>query len=261
MTDSEQAVRIERHENIGIIELARPAKFNCLNRAVADGIAAALDQFEAAGDVRAILIRAQGKHFCTGADLDEVMGLRKDKAAFGAFIARGHEVLDRLEASGFPVIAAVQGLCLAGGLELMMAADVAFAAEGARFGDQHAEYGLVPGWGSSQRLPRLIGLRRAMDLFYSHRWIDAETALDWGLVNNSPADEALDDAARAYCPPLTQKPRPGLAAMKRLARDGIDMSLTDGLALERDLAVDCLTGPEADEGLAAFRERRKPNFV
>ena len=89
------------------------------------------------------------------------------------FLALGHSVLDRIEASPLPVVAAVQGLCLAGGIELALACDVVFAAEDARFGDQHAAFGLIPGWGGSQRLTRAVGLRRALDLMYSARWLDA----------------------------------------------------------------------------------------
>jgi enoyl-CoA hydratase len=142
---------VGREGAVGIIELARPDKFNCLSLAVHAGIEAALNDFEKPGSgVRAVLIRAQGKHFCTGADLDEVKGLRSDPAKIDHFIRYGHAVLQRLEASPLPVVAACQGLALAGGSELMMACDVIFASTDFRIGDQHAQYGLVPGWGGSR---------------------------------------------------------------------------------------------------------------
>ena len=159
-----------RDESVGIIELARPDKFNCLSFAVHEGLGHALTEFERSGSgVRVILLRAQGKQFCTGADLEEVRELRRNAERLAGFMTLGHAVLRRFEASTLPVVAACQGLCLAGGLELMLACDVVFASRDARFGDQHAQFGLVPGWGGSQRLPRLVGLRRSLDLFYSAR--------------------------------------------------------------------------------------------
>ena len=254
-------VLVEQDGAVGIIRLNRPDKFNCLSLAVMRGIAAAMDRFEADRAVRAVLVASEGKQFCTGADLDEVQSLRDDRAALADFVATGHATLCRLERSPLPVVAAVQGLALAGGLELMMACDIAFAAESARFGDQHAQFGLIPGWGGSQRLPRAIGLRRAMDLFFSAAWIDAKTARDWGLVNRVTRDKALHPDTLAYCKALAERSRSGIATMKRLARDGIDKPLADGLKLEQTLAPDALMAADVSEGLAAFKSRRKPNYT
>jgi enoyl-CoA hydratase len=252
---------VSRAGPVGILELARPEKFNSLSIAVTESLQVALDAFEAPGSgIRAVLVRAQGKNFCTGADLDEVLGLRGDADEVRRFIGPAHRALRRLEASPLPVVAACQGLALAGGLELMMACDVVFAAADARFGDQHAQYGLLPGFGGSQRLPRIVGVRRALDLFFSARWIDAETALRWGLVNHVVPPDALADAALDYCHMLATRSRPGLAMMKRLARAGLEGSLDAGLALEEGEVVDGLLHDDASEGLAAFRGRRAPRF-
>ena len=228
---------------------------------MARAIDAAVAAYAADDKVRAILVSSQGKHFCTGADLDEVLELRQDEKKFRAFIDYGQSVFSRLEAAPLPVVVAVQGLCLAGGIELMLSCDVAFAGQSAQFGDQHAEFGLLPGWGGSQRLPRMLGMRRALDLFYSHKWIAADEALNWGLVNYVVPDDALRGEAMAYCRKLTEKSRGGLAAMKRLARQGIEASLEDGIRLERDLVVEHTIGDDALEGLTAFQERRKPDFA
>jgi enoyl-CoA hydratase/carnithine racemase len=179
---------------------------------------------------------------------------------FDEFIGQGHRVLSRLEASPLPVVMAVQGLCLAGGIELALAGDVILAAEGAKFGDQHAQYGLVPGWGGSQRLPRRVGLTRALDLMFSARWLAAVEARDWGLVAQVIPDAELRDRALAYCEQLATRSKPGLAAMKRLARDGADLPLADALTLEQRIALKAMAGPDVDEGLAAFGERRPPRF-
>lgn len=260
-TDAGASVLVEQDNAVGMIRLNRPDKFNCLSLDVMHGITAALDRFEADETVRAVLIVSEGKHFCTGADLAEVQGLRADRSALVQFIARGHATLCRLEASRLPVVAAVQGLCLAGGLELTLACDVVFAASTARFGDQHAQFGLIPGWGGSQRLTRAVGMRRAMDLFFSAAWIDAKAARDWGLVNRVTEEVALRTDATAYCHALSERSRSGLAMMKRLARQGVDKPLEEGLRLEQELAVDALLSPDVTEGLAAFQARRKPRFT
>lgn len=260
MTQTADPVRVEVVDRVGVIELDRPEVFNCLSRVTLAGIVAALDRFESDTNVRAVLVRATGDHFCTGADLDEVTGLLGDEAGLAAFIAAGHAVFDRLEASALPVVVAVHGLCLAGGLELMMACDVAFAARSARLGDQHARFGLVPGWGGSQRLPRLVGRRRALDLMLSARWLGAEEARDWGLVNHVVDDAELAQAALGYARDLAAKSRSGLAIMKTLVREGLEHGLAEGLALERAAAPKALRSPDTAEGLAAFREKREPKF-
>ncbi len=245
---------------VGIIELARPDKFNCLSKRAWELISGAREDFENNEDVRAILIRAQGKNFCTGADLEEVKSIRDDETKVRSLMDLGHNTLLALEAGPLPVVAAVQGLALAGGLELMLGADVVFAAKSARLGDQHAQYGLIPGWGSSQRLPRLIGLRRALDLMYSGKWLTAEEAHAIGLVNTVSEDDALQADAMVYATQLTERSRQGLAEMKRLAREGLALSNADAMALEAEAAARHIVGPDTAEGLAAFEARRKPNF-
>lgn len=226
--------------------------------AVHMGIEAGLDDLAARG-ARVILVRAAGRHFCTGADLEEVQRLRAH-ARFGEFIDLGHRVLRRLETGELPVIGVVQGLCLAGGLELMLACDLIIAGASARFGDQHAQYGLVPGWGGSQRLPRLVGRRRALDLMFSARWLDAPEALAWGLVNQVVADDALDPTAQDMATALARRSAVGLGAMKALVTQGDDLPLEEALALEARLAAQAMTHADVDEGLAAFAGRRPPCF-
>jgi len=245
---------------VATIELARPAKFNALSRRCFELLRDAMRRFEADEAIRVVVLRAQGPNFCTGADLEEILEFGIDGSAAGANAILTHEVLRQLEASRLPVIAAVQGLCLAGGLELMLACDVVFAAASARIGDQHARYGLIPGSGASQRLPRIVGLRRALDLFFSARWIDAPTAENWGLVNRVVPDDRLEAEVLDYCRALARRNRRSIAIMKRLARDGLDGSLDDGLAAEAREVPAVLASAGVQEGLAAFRERREPNF-
>lgn len=253
-------VQIEIRNGVGVVALNRPDKFNCLSSAIMAGLDKAFARFEDDGKVRAVLLLARGKHFCTGADLDEVLNARRDRGRLGAFITDGHRVLRRFEVSPLPIVAAVNGLCLAGGLELMMACDVVFAGQSAQMGCQHARYGLVPGWGGTQRLARLAGSRRALDLMFSGRWLKADEALAWGLVNQVVEDDALVGEAEAYCADLAKKSPDGLTAMKQLCRNGLDGSLQEGLDMERSAVVDALMSDNVSEGLAAFMERREPLF-
>ncbi|WP_298277444.1 enoyl-CoA hydratase/isomerase family protein [uncultured Bradyrhizobium sp.] len=253
-------VNVSVEGSVGIIELARPEKSNCLSLKAHECISRAREKFEADRNVRSILICAQGKHFCTGADLTEVKSKLMDARALDYFIAFGMEGLRKLEQSHLPVIGAVQGLCLAGGIELMLSCDVCFAAESAQFGDQHAQFGLIPGWGGSQRLTRLMGLRRALDLMFSARWLKADEAKEAGLVNYIVPDEELRQAALAYCQKIATRSRPGIAEMKRLAREGADMATDQQMRLERDAAVRALPSVDVTEGLNAFENRRTPAF-
>lgn len=260
MSEIEQTVRVDTDGAIGIVQFNRPDKHNCISSAVIAGAGAAYRCFAADETIRVVLLRAAGRNFCTGADLGEVQARRGDAERLQAFLEDGLALQQAFEEGPLPVVAAVQGLCLAGGLEMMLACDVVFAARSARLGDQHARFGLLPGWGGSQRLVRAIGLRRTLDLCLSGRWIDAPTALAWGLVNHVVDDAALEAEALAYCRTLAGYSRPGLAAMKRLARDGVDLPLADALRMETRTAVDILRGPDVEEGLGAFVERRPAAF-
>jgi enoyl-CoA hydratase len=257
---SSPSINVRGSDGIGVIELAKPKQFNCLSLSMFRQIDDALSRFESDGTTRAIVISALGKNFCTGAELREVEAVRQNPEQLRHFLELGHRVLRRIEESPLPVIAAVQGLCLAGGLELVMACDVVFAAEDARFGDQHAAFGLLPGWGNSQRLPRAIGLQRALDLMFSARWIDAGTAQAWGLASYLVPAAELTDQATKYASTLCTRSRAGIAAMKRLSRQGLDRSLEDALAGEVEVALQTLPGKDATEGLTAFKEKRAPRF-
>jgi enoyl-CoA hydratase/carnithine racemase len=245
---------------VGVLTLNRPNKFNCVSLELANGLQEAIERFEADRSVRVILLLASGKNFCTGADLDQVLAARRSGEELRRFIGAGHAALRGLEQSRLPVVAAVQGFCLAGGLEITMACDVVFAACSARLGCQHAQYGLVPGWGGTQRLPRLVGLRRALDLMFSARWLDAAEAQDWGLVNAVVDDEALHEQARAYAAMLATRNPDGLALMKSLARASGEESASAGLLREQALVIDALQSANVSEGLAAFQQRRTPVF-
>ena len=254
------AVLYDVRDGVGIATLNRPEKFNCISSELLAGLSEALARFEDDAAVRSMLIRSNGKQFCTGADLLEITDARKQARTVAQWVSSFHGVLNALEASPLPIVAAVQGLALAGGLEIILACDVVFAADSAQLGDQHAQFGLVPGGGGTQRLPRLVGLRRALELMYSARWLDAAEAERWGLVNHVVPAAELEEASLKFCVELAGRSPQGLTAMKHLARKGLAMSPADGLRLEEVSVVDELMSDSVTEGLAAFRERRRPVF-
>lgn len=256
----ESLILTEVRDNVGILTLNRPRQFNSLSLPMLGQLVEALAALERDPLVRCALIQAEGKHFCTGADLDEVQALRGSVEALEHFLATGLAAFRRLEQSPLPVVAAVQGLALAGGLELVLACDIVWAADSARLGDQHAQFGLVPGWGGSQRLPRLIGRRRALELMLSARWLEAGEALAFGLVNRVVADHDLRGQAFDYCRGLAARSKPGLALMKQLVDRGLDLPLQEALDLELALAAPALQSDDVSEGLAAFTEKRTPRF-
>lgn len=255
-----QEVLVHVEGAVGVLELNRPDKFNCISMALVKSLNEGLDALENNADVRAIVVRGAGKVFCTGADLTEILETRKSESDLHKLLDDLLRGLRRLETSPLPVIAAVHGMALAGGLEIVMSCDIVFAARSAKLGDQHAQYGLVPGGGNSQRLARVLGRRRALDLMFTARWLTADEALDWGLVNYVVDDDELQDAAMDYANKLAGHSSAGLALIKRMTDEGLDMTLPDGLALEIKLASEGLRTPDSDEGLQAFQERRKPQF-
>ena len=257
---SEAPVLLSSENDVGVITLNRPDQFNCLTLSVHQAIDQALMGFERNAEIGSVLIVAEGKNFCTGADLKEFNGIRNDAKKLDDFIQTGISTLAHMEASPLPIVVAVHGLCLAGGLELMMAADVVFAGEGARFGDQHSHFGLLPGWGGSQRLPRLVGKRVAMDLLFSSRWLSSSEALQVGLANYVVDDEGLKEAAFKYCRRLNEKSPTGLAVMKQMINDGIEKELNEAIAMESEYAVASFQSDDVNEGLSAFLEKRRPIY-
>ena len=258
--DAVLPVLVERDGAVGVVTLNRPDKFNCVSRGLADALLAAVRDLEADPACRVLLLKANGRHFCTGADLDEVLAARASADGLRAFLAAGHAALNALEASRLPVVGAIQGFCLAGGLEIAMVCDVVFAAASARFGDQHAQYGLIPGWGGTQRLPRLVGLRRAQHLMFSADRLEPTEAKDWGLVNFVVEEPVLLEQAMLYAQTLATRNPESIAAMKSLAHIGLDETLDNGLTQELDRVVNALRSDNVSEGLAAFQARRKPAF-
>lgn len=240
--------------------LNRPAQLNAISPALLEDLDRVCEAVEKDRALRVVTLTAAGRAFCAGADLKAVKELVPDPVRWSGFMRLWHRVFNRVEALPAPVIAGVHGLALAGGLELVLVADLVVMDATARLGDQHTNFGLIAGGGGSQRLPRLIGARRAKELMLLGGWLDAEQALAWGLVNKVvPAGQvgpAVEELARA----LAQKSGAASRTAKRLVDQGLDLSLADGLELELRLAGEHMRSADAAEGLRAFAEKRAPAF-
>lgn len=250
----------ERRGPAAWIRLTRPDKRNALNPAVLAGIETGLDRAQAEG-ARTVVLTGSGSAFCAGADLAHVLGGLDDLGAIEQLLEEAGKLTLRIEAHPAPVIAAVNGVTVAGGLELMLACDLVIAAQSATIADGHATWGLFPGAGSSVRLPRLIGLNRARHLMYTGKAVSAQTMHELGAVNEVVADDELEAAVDALCAKLAKTSASGLARMKRAINDTFALPAADALAVELAAAREHLRSADVAEGLAAFAQGRRPNFA
>jgi enoyl-CoA hydratase/carnithine racemase len=256
----EGRVVLEITSSVATMTINRPNKLNAIDSGVLTGIRTALAGIEDDRSVRALILRGTGRAFSAGGDLDEVSALVADKARFSKFLDYWHESLLLLQDSPVPSIAAVHGFAYAGGLELTQACDFVVLARSAMLGDQHANFGLFPAGGSTQRLPRLVPPRVAKWLLMTGEAIDAPTALALGLANRVVDDDALFDEALCMADTLGRKSRAGNAAIKAAVHVGAGRPLTDAIDAERSLALDHMASDDAQTGFNAFRTRTTPVF-
>ncbi len=255
-----RCVIYEMGGGVARVVLNRPSQMNAVSPELLEDLDRVCETVERDRRVKVVTLTGAGRAFCAGADLKVVQELSPDPERWRGFIDLWHRVYNRIEALPQPVVAGVNGLALAGGLELVLVCDLAVADEGAKIGDQHANFGLVAGGGGSQRLPRVIGLRRAKELMLLGGWLGAREALEWGLVNRvAPAGQfskTLDEVAGALAALSGSASR----TVKTLANRALDIDLGAGLSLEKALVADHMRSPDAREGLRAFVEKRKPQF-
>lgn len=257
---TDPSVIYERRRGASWMTLNRPDALNALTVSVMEDLDAGLSQVEHDDDVRVLVLTGRGRAFCAGVDLKALAEHGDPRRATLVFMEKANPILERLERFEKPVIAAVNGLALAGGLELVLCCDLVVAASGARFGDAHANYGLIPGGGASVRLPRKIGVTRSKYLLFSGQTVSAKFMREAGLVNEVVPDAELHQAVDTLVTVLAAKSPLGLQRMKRLVDNGLRQSPEAALALETALALDHCTSADAQEGLAAFAEKRPPRF-
>lgn len=248
------------------LRLNRPDGLNGITPGVLSGLRAGLDGATDDPDVRAVVLTGQGRAFCAGADLHHVSSLADVPAPAGSpsarigFLREVRALFDRIEAFGKPVVAAVNGLALGGGMELLLTADFAIAARSARLGDGHAVYGQVPGGGASVRLVRRLGLSTAKYLMYTGTLFPAEHFLGTDLLVDVVDDDELETTIEALVETLASRSPVALAAMKALADAAHDTP--QPVALDREIETVAIHEHSADwlEGITAFAEKRTPHF-
>ncbi len=253
-------VSTERHDAVALVTIDNPP-MNALSTALLEELEAEVEALDSDDEVRAIVLRGGGERaFVAGADIKEFPALRESASEGGS--ARGiQRVGQRMDAAHTPFVAAIRGFCLGGGLELAMCCDVRVCSDDAQLGQPEIKLGLIPGGGGTQRLPRLVGIGRAMFLNLTGDFVDAETAYAWGLVERVVPAGELEEEALALAGRIAAQSPHAVAVLRELARTTRDLPLEEGLRREADGFVRCLRSDDGAEGVSAFIEKRTPRFT
>ncbi|VCU71631.1 2,3-dehydroadipyl-CoA hydratase [Pigmentiphaga humi] len=257
---SEQLLLVERRGSAAIVTFNRPTKQNALSGAVLDAIDATLADLDRQEDVRGIVLTGNDKVFSTGGDLKEALAIEtlpEIRAWLDAFWRANR----RIESIGKPVVAAINGFCLTGGLELALCCDIRVSGEGATFGVTSSRIGTVAGAGATQRLARLVGPEWTKELLFSGDFIDAQTALRIRLVSEVVAPERVVERAVERIEAYARRAPLSVAYSKFAVNNGLQMDLESALHYERQITSTLFLSDDKREGMAAFLEKRAPNFT
>ena len=251
------SVELSRVEEFALITLNRPQALNALSFALLEDLERAFDEV-AAGDARALLITGAGaKAFCAGADIGELAGRTLTQTKRGAEL--GQATFAKLDRLPMPSLAVVNGYAFGGGLELALACTFRLATPNARLGTPEIKLGLIPGYGGTQRLPRVVGEARALEMVLTGKPIDAPTALSWGLVSRVVEGDALAQGM-AFAREFSGHSLPVLGFAREAVTRALDTPVAEGLKIEADLSTLAFQTEDAAEGMAAFMAKRKPAF-
>jgi enoyl-CoA hydratase/carnithine racemase len=242
-------IRTERRDGVVALRIDRPP-MNALSRVLLDDLASIARELSADPGVKAVVVFGGDKAFAAGADISEFRGQKEARDVAQAFRA----AFDAVGAIPRPVIAAINGVALGGGLELALACDLRIAADNARVGQPEVLLGIIPGAGTTQRLPRLVGPARAKELIWSGRQVKAEEALAIGLVDRVVPAAELEDAALTWAGTFASGPAVALGLAKRAIDAGLDLPLEQGLDLEADVFVEVFGTQDATTGVRSFLE-------
>ena len=245
----EPVLIVEESEGVATLTLNRPEAMNAFSRDLREAIAGTFRRLQAEGRTRVVVLTGAGRAFCAGWDLKELSA--PDATDTGETAAS--DMQDAIAACEAPIIGAVNGHAITGGFELALACDLLIASRAARFADTHARVGMLPGWGLSQKLPRLIGIQRAKEISFTGNFIDADTALAWGLVNRVVEPEALLPTCRQLALEMASCVPHVLRGYKRLIDEGFRLPLAEALALESQRALESVSEMTAST-LAARRQ-------
>lgn len=259
---SKELVRSEQKRAVLWLTLNSPETMNALSLEMLQALRVQVRRVREDKEIRCVVITGSGKAFSAGGDLKGFMqDLGRDAAEpLIARLAYAQDVFNELEALPVPVIAAVNGYAVAGGLELLLCCDIVLAAASARIGDGHARYGVIPAGGATARLPRKIGKNRANEMFYTAELYPAEVLREWGLVNAVVSDEALLAEAERYAAKIASHSAAGLALIKRTLQQAEGTSPAEKARAEIAAFREYVRYPDLAEGLQAFIEKRQPRF-
>ena len=250
-------IATETRENVGLIRLDRPKALNALNETLMDELCSALEAFEADGAIGAIVVTGNEKAFAAGADIKMMQDFGYTDVMKANFFTRETE---RITAIRKPIIAAVAGYALGGGCELAMLCDFILAADTAKFGQPEINLGIVAGIGGTQRLTRLVGKSKSMDMHLTGRFMDAEEAERSGLVSRIiPADDLVDEAVTT-AQKIADKGPIAVMAAKEAVNRSYETTLAEGVLFERRLFYGLFATEDKAEGMEAFVEKRSPQF-
>jgi enoyl-CoA hydratase/carnithine racemase len=249
---------VETHGSTRVIRMNRPDRKNAVSHEMMREFTAALLHAEVDADIRAVVVTGGPDYFSSGRDLKEAsQSSPEEREEAKASLRR---LTDTIEGLKRPVVAAIEGHCLTGGLELALTCDLRVAGEGASFGITSSRLGTIPGFGGTQRLPRLVGVSRALDILFSANPIDVEEAYRIGLINRkAPKGGALAEAL-AMVEVYADRAPLSLATAKQVVRQGIELDLAAALDLEQRLGATLTNTSDRAEGMAAFLEKRRPRF-
>jgi len=245
---------------VATITINRPKALNALNYDTLKEMLTCFGEIGKSRDIQAVIITGSGKKaFVAGADISFMAELEPLEAR--EFARLGHEVMDAIENLPQPVIAAVNGFALGGGCEMALACDIRLASENAKFGQPEVNLGVLPGFGGTQRLPRLVGKGHANELLFSGKMINGEEACRIGLVNRVIAQEKLLEECISLAEMIVAKAPVAVRLCKEAVNNGLEMDLARGCAHEADLFGICFASKDQQEGMKAFLEKRAPQFT
>ncbi|MCX6665770.1 MAG: enoyl-CoA hydratase-related protein [Euryarchaeota archaeon] len=251
-------ILLEKKDAIGTITINRPDVLNVLNKETLHELSLVVDELENDGTIKVAVLTGKGKAFIAGADIKQMKDMSSLEAK--AFAEMGHCILMKIERSHLPFIAAVNGYALGGGCEVMMACDIILAAQNAKIGQPEINIGIHPGFGGTQRLPRLVGCMKAKELLLTGDTISAQEAFRIGLVNKVVEDDKLKEEIEKLAHQFASKSSVQLAFIKSLVNKGLDIDLASACALEISYFSSSFSTEDQKEGMIAFLEKRKPQF-
>ncbi len=253
-------ITVDDRASFRIISLSRSEKMNALSPEMMSDLNAAFHSVNLNQHLRAVILTANGSHaFCAGTDIAQLAG--KDDETASVLSQRGQELCEQIESCRVPVIAAINGIAAGGGLELALACHIRLGSTSAKFSLPETKLGVIPAYGGTQRLPRIIGTGRALELMLTGKTISADEAFEVGLLNKVTSPESLLEEAESLVQEIAKQAPLAIRACLTAVLQGMSLPLNEGLKLEAELFSKLFATRDVKEGTSAFLEKRSPEFV